>query len=440
MQYQAHFTPLDGPDDEQYPLTDVVYRSHSGSLLDVRHDVDALKKRTAQEWKSLFDSRYRRNSWPFGSSVWGKKEWVYPQIADENIVSLFEGGSNLFWAQRFGRELGLDDLWIKQCGNNQTGSFKDLGMTVLVSAVKQMISEGKPIRAVACASTGDTSASLSAYCAAAGIPALVLLPKDKISTAQLIQPIANGAVVLALETDFDGCMAVVQEITKSKEIYLANSMNPLRIEGQKTVAVELMQQFDWEPIDFVIVPGGNLGNIWAFAKGFQLLLDTGILSRPPRLVCAQAQLANPLFRAAQRGFDRLEPMTAGPTQASAIRIGNPISYPRAVKALQMFDGIVEEASEAELADAAAQADRSGLFNCPHTGVALAVLKKLVARGVIQRHHRVVVISTAHGLKFVDFKVAYHQGRLPDMTPTYQNLPHDLPADADAVRRCLDRLF
>ncbi|MCA9522743.1 MAG: threonine synthase [Myxococcales bacterium] len=440
MSFQAWFESLENP-GRRWPLTDVIYRDpDSGSLLDVVHDVDALKARSADEWKALFDSRYRRSAWPYGSGVWGKKEWVYPQIADESIVSLFEGGENLFWADRLGQQLGLDDLWIKQCGNNQTGSFKDLGMTVLVSAVREMIRQGKEIRAVACASTGDTSAALSAYCAAAGLKAIVFLPKNKISTAQLIQPLANGAEVIALETDFDGCMEIVQKVTESHGIYLANSMNPLRLEGQKTVAIEIVQQFDWSPVDFVIVPGGNLGNIYAFAKGFQLLLDTGILKRAPRLVCAQAEHANPLYRAYLNGFESFEPIVAGPTQASAIRIGNPVSYPRAVRALRAFDGIVEQASEDELANASARADRTGLFNCPHTGVALAALQKLVDRGVIQRHHRVVVISTAHGLKFVEHKVGYHSAELPEVTPRYRNVPHDLPADIDHVMRTLDRLI
>ena len=154
----------------------------------------------------LFEDRYKCNQWPYGSGVWGKKEWVLPQIDDDNIVSLYEGGTNLFWAERFGKILGVDDLWVKLCGNTHSGSFKDLGMTVLVSQVKQMISEGAPIKAVACASTGDTSAALAAYCAAAGIQSIVLLPKGKISIAQLVQPIANGALVLSLDTDFDGCM------------------------------------------------------------------------------------------------------------------------------------------------------------------------------------------------------------------------------------------
>jgi threonine synthase len=177
---------------------------------------------------------------------------------------------------------------VKQCGISHTGSFKDLGMTVLVSAVKQAIAEGRPIRALACASTGDTSAALAAYGAAAGIPVLVLLPRGKISAAQLLQPIANGALVCSLDTDFDGCMRVVQRLTEDPQIYLANSMNSLRIEGQKTVAIEVVQQFDWAVPDWVLVPGGNLGNVSALASGFLQLRALGLTTRLPRLVCCQA--------------------------------------------------------------------------------------------------------------------------------------------------------
>ncbi|MYB65134.1 pyridoxal-phosphate dependent enzyme, partial [Candidatus Poribacteria bacterium] len=178
-----------------YPLTDIIYRCpNCDGLLQVQHDMDALKQRSADDWKSLFEERYMRTQYPYGSGVWGKKEVVCPMIDDENIISMYEGGTNLFWAERFGKQLGVSDLWIKQCGNSHTGSFKDLGMTVLVSMVKQIIAESGNIRAVMCASTGDTSASLAAYASAAGIPAIILLPKEKVTREQLIQPIANGAL------------------------------------------------------------------------------------------------------------------------------------------------------------------------------------------------------------------------------------------------------
>ncbi len=442
MDYRAWFQCAAGC-YVRYPLNEVVYQCHKcGELLEVRHDVAALKHRSAAGWIRLFDERYMRTEWPHGSGVWGKQEWVNPHIERANIVSMFEGGSNLFWAERFGRQIGVSDLWVKQCGNSHTGSFKDLGMTVLVSQVKQMISEGQDILGVACASTGDTSAALAAYCAAAGIQAIVILPRNKVSTAQLIQPIANGALTLALDTDFDGCMKIVQEITADKSIYLANSMNSLRIEGQKTVAIEIVQQFDWEVPDWLVLPCGNLGNVSALGNGFMMMLELGLITRLPRIVAVQAHNATPFYQSYLKGFQNHEAMLAEPTLASAIQIGNPVSIRRAIKTMLRFDGIVEEATEDELANASARADLTGLFNCPHTGVAIAGLIKLIDRGVIKKNHRVVVVSTAHGLKFTDFKVKYHQGEFEGIESRYANPPVELPADVDkvrdAIRRAVDR--
>jgi threonine synthase len=438
MDYRAWFAAQDDP-SEQYPLTDVVYYSKSGGLLEVRHDMAALRRRSAAEWKQLFDSRWMRTSWPYGSGVWGKKEWVCPGLDDANVVSMFEGGTNLFWAERFGREIGVPELWIKLCGNSHTGSFKDLGMTVLVSVVRQMISQGSSIRAVACASTGDTSAALAAYGAAAGIPTIVFLPKGKVSIAQLVQPVAHGALVLALDTDFDGCMRIVREVTAdpSDGIYLANSLNSLRVEGQKTVGIEIVQQFDWSVPDWIVIPGGNLGNVFALGKGLLMMQELGLIDRLPRIVCAQAANANPLYRAYRNDW-QFEPIQAQTTAASAIQIGNPVSIKRAISTLQRFDGIVEEATEQELADAAARADRTGAYACPHTGVALAALIKLVDAGTIRSSDRVVVISTAHGLKFSNFKVGYHEGLADGVRGSYANPPVETPADVASVRRVLEQ--
>jgi len=436
MSYQASFRCIAGCPGE-HSLEEALYRCPTcGDLLEVSHDIDALRDRGPAAWMKLFDERYKRTTWPFGSSVWGKKEWVLPSILDDNIVSMDEGGTNLFWADRFGRSLGLDDLWVKQCGNSHTGSFKDLGMTVLVSMVKQMMAHGSAVQAVACASTGDTSASLAAYAAAAGIPAIVILPRGKVTTAQLVQPLANGATVLSLDTDFDGCMAIVQRLAGEGRVYLANSMNSLRLEGQKTVAIEIVQQFDWQAPDVVIIPGGNLGNVSALGAGFDMMEALGLTARRPRIVVAQAQAANPLYLAYQRGW-AFEPVAARPTLASAIQIGNPVSVKKAIRTLQRYDGIVEQASEQELADAAAEADRTGMFNCPHTGVALAVLKKLVASGQVDAGERVVVVSTANGLKFTDFKIGYHERRLPGVHSHHANQPLVLPNDYDAVRQAID---
>ncbi len=423
----------------RYSIFDVVYRCEDcGGLLDVEHDVEALKDRSAAAWMQLFERRTRTTEWPYGSGVWGKKEFVCPELDNENIVSVYEGHTNCFWAERLGREIGVPNLWIKLCGNSHTGSFKDLGMTVLVSVVRQMMADGKRIRAVACASTGDTSAALAACAAAAGIPAVVLLPRGKVSTAQLIQPIANNALVLALDTDFDGCMDIIKQITQDPTIYLANSMNALRMEGQKTVAFELVQQFDWQVPDWIVMPVGNLGNVSALGRGFLLMKELGMIHKLPRIACAQAVNANPLYQSYQTGFKEFKPVKAKKTLASAIQIGNPVSYERAVKTLAAFDGIVEQVTEDELANAAARADRTGMYSCPHTGVALGVLFKMVERGEIKHDDSVIVISTAHGLKFTDFKVGYHESALADVVSRHRNPPVELPADYDAVQRAIDQ--
>ena len=436
--YKAQFRCIAGC-DESYPLDEIVYRCKKcAGLLEGHHDMDKLKERTGEQWKRLFTERNATTSWPYGSGVWGKKEWVLPEIDNDNVVSMFEGNTNLFWAKRFGAMFGMDNLWIKMCGNSHTGSFKDLGMTVLVSMVNEMIHRGQDIKAVACASTGDTSAALSAYAAYAGIPSIVFLPRNKISTAQLVQPMSNDAIVISMDTDFDGCMKIVQEITKDNSIYLANSMNSLRLEGQKTISVEIVQQFNWEVPDVVIIPGGNLGNVSALGNGFNMMYELGMIDKKPQLVLAQAENANPLYQSYLNGFEDFSPLTPKTTLASAIQIGDPVSVQKAIKVLTEFDGIVEQASEDELADAAALADRTGMYCCPHTGVALAALIKLIEKQKISKTDRVVVISTAHGLKFSEFKVGYHEKNLAGVNSKYANEPAILKPDADLVRDVLNK--
>ena len=436
MKFNAWFQCINGCSG-RHPLNEIIYRCpQCDELLEVQHDMDLLKQLSSEEWKALFKDRVGRHEWPYGSSVWGKKEWVCPNLDNANVVSTLEGGTNLFWAERLGNQLGLSDLWIKQCGMAHTGSFKDLGMTVLVSMVKQMISEGRNIRAVACASTGDTSAALAAYCAVAGIPAIVFLPRDKVSLSQLIQPITHGVLTLSLDTDFDGCMKLVKQVCEKNDIYLANSMNSLRIEGQKTISFEIVEQFNWEVPDVVVVPGGNLGNVSAIGRGFEMLKELGLIDKYPRLVCAQAQQADPLYRSYKSGFKKFEAIQAKTTLASAIQIGDPVSVKKAIKTLQTFDGIVEEATESELANAVGRANLTGLFCCPHTGVALAVLEKLVNQGKIKKHDRVVVVSTANGLKFTDFLHKYHTGNLEGISSEFAYSPINLPADYEKVKETI----
>ncbi len=420
-----------------HAIDEVVYQCEEcGGLLDVVHDVEALKQRSAQEWKDIFDNRAVSRPGIYASGVWAKKEWVCPQIPEDAIVSFNEGNTPLVPAPQLGKQFGLPDLWVKLCGNSHTGSFKDLGMTVLVSMVNAMIKQGKPIQAVACASTGDTSAALAAYAAAAGIPAIILLPREKVSPEQLIQPLANGAKVLSLNTDFDGCMRVVQELTHDASIYLANSMNSLRMEGQKTVGIEIVQQLGWQVPDWIILPAGNLGNVSALGKGLLLMFELGLIERLPRIACAQAQNANPFYLAFKNDFECYQPVAAQKSLASAIQIGAPVSYERAVKVMDNFNGVVEQVSEEELANMSALADRSGLYCCPQTAVALGAAQKLAAQGIIQQSERVVVISTANGLKFSQVKTAYHSGRMKDIHAQFVNPPIEIEANVEVVLRCL----
>ncbi|KAL1345140.1 hypothetical protein HN51_018925 [Arachis hypogaea] len=439
--FSACYVPFnaDPSSTESYSLDEIVYRSQSGGLLDVQHDMAALKKFDGEYWRNLFDSRVGRTTWPYGSGVWSKKEWVLPEIDSDDIVSAFEGNSNLFWAERFGKQfLGMNDLWVKHCGISHTGSFKDLGMTVLVSQVNRLRKMNRPVVGVGCASTGDTSAALSAYCASAGIPSIVFLPANRISIAQLVQPIANGAFVLSIDTDFDGCMQLIREVTAELPIYLANSLNSLRLEGQKTAAIEILQQFDWQVPDWVIVPGGNLGNIYAFYKGFHMCKELGLVDKIPRLVCAQAANANPLYLYFKSGWKDFKAVKANTTFASAIQIGDPVSIDRAVYALKNSNGIVEEATEEELMDAMAQADSTGMFICPHTGVALTALFKLRNSGVIKPTDRTVVVSTAHGLKFTQSKIDYHSKDIKEMACRYANPPVQVKADFGSVMDVLKK--
>ncbi|MHB8418647.1 MAG: threonine synthase [Myxococcales bacterium] len=429
MKPRAFLRCSEGCPGELSPWEAVYACPSCGGLLEVGHDLEALRRRSSSDWRRLFEER-RGAPWPLSSGVWGKRELVLPDLEDPDVVSLGEGWSPLLPAPRAGASLGHERLWVKQCGHTHTGSFKDLGMTVLVSAVQRMRRAGRGPEVVACASTGDTSAALAAYCAAAGFPCAVLLPRGQISRAQLVQPLAHGARVLSLDTDFDGCMRLVQALAAEGTVYLANSMNCLRVEGQKTVAFELVQQLGWETPDWVFLPGGNLGNTAALAAGFEMLLALGLIERLPRLGVAQTAAASPLYESWRRGFASFEPVVAGPTAATAIRIGAPVSARKAIRALQRCGGRVERVEEGALVEATRLGDRAGLYVCPQTAVALAGLRQAVSARAVLPEERVVLLSTAHGLKFTEFKLAAEQGGPPG------NAPIELPADLEAVRRAL----
>lgn len=406
-----------------------------GGLVDVHHDVDAWRGTSASSWKALLDARAASVAAVDRSGVWAHREWVMPQLAVDDVVTMGEGRAPLEEIPALARRFGVGRLLVKQCGTSATGSFKDLGMTVLVSMASAMKKRGRDVRALVCASTGDTSAALAAYGARAGLPVVVLLPAGKVSNAQLVQPVAHGAKVLALDGDFDACMGVVAALAKRPGVFLANSKNPLRLEGQKTVAFEIARELGWRAPDFVLVPSGNLGNVAALHAGFTTLKALGLVDRLPRLVACQVDAANPLYRASTTKFAKLEPLTAADTHASAIRIGAPVSFPRAKKALLESDGLVTSTSEAALLEATAHGDRCGLFVDPHTAVALASLAQLPDRA----QGTCVVVSTAHGLKFADQKTRFHEGStalgdlaLPPEVAALRNPPRRVPATIDAV--------
>ncbi|EMP01955.1 threonine synthase [Leptospira santarosai] len=439
--YKAEFECINDSCKARYDLNEVVYECKKcGSLLQVSHDLEALRTVSGREWKDRFDARFRSVKFPNSSGIWNKREWVLPHIEDKNIVTSGEGLTHLFHSDRLTESLGLGSFYVKQCGISHTGSFKDLGMTVLLSQVKHMIASGVPIRAVACASSGDTSAALASYAAKAGIPSIIFLPAGKVSQAQLIQPVSNGAKVIALDTDFDGCMRVVKEVTREAGIYLANSMNSLRIEGQKTISVEITQQLEWKVPDWVVIPGGNLGNVSALGAGFEMMFSLGLIDKLPRIALAQAEHANPLYLSYLKNFESFEPVVAKTTLASAIQIGNPVSIEKAIKTLKKFNGVVEQSSESELANAAAKADLFGLYNDPHTGVALAALEKLIEKGTIAKGENVVVISTAHGLKFTEFKLQFHDGKIPQTDSTIVNSIHRIEPNATKVVGLIRKLL
>ena len=331
------------------------------------------------------------------SGVWGKHEWVAAKVAVEHIVTAGEGYTHLLPVPRLAAQFGLGDVRVKQCASRTPARSKTSASTVLVSERRRRCIADRPrgARGGVRVDRRHVGRASPAYAAAADIPAVVILPRGKISTAQLVQPLANGALVLALDTDFDGCMRIVQRLAERDGVYLANSMNALRLEGQKTVAIEMCQQLGWQVPDWVVIPGGNLGNVSALGAGFEMMRALGLTTRMPRICVAQAAHAGPLAASYAAGWAPLVPVAAKTTLASAIQIGNPVSFPRALRALMQTNGVAVAVGEAELADAAALADRGGLFTCPHTGVALGALAQLAASRLI-RYPTIssVVVSTA----------------------------------------------
>ena len=421
-----------------------------GDLLEIVFPNWSASDATRQDAASLIALwRQRRTSGlPVDESgVWRFRE-LLPSFRDwQEIITLREGNTPLYEMPRCAGIAGLQQLYAKHQGMNPTGSFKDTGMTVAASVARR---EG--FRWAACASTGNTSASMAAYAARGGMRSLVLIPEGRVSWGKLSQALDYGAVTCQLKTDFDGCMRVLNEVVQRLPVYLLNSVNPFRLEGQKTAAIELMEQFDWQPPDHVIVPGGNLGNSSALGKAFLEMKQLGLISALPKVSIIQAAGANPLVRTMRENGGRKLISVQAETAASAIRIGSPASWKKAIAVLQATGGTVEQVSEVEIALAKAEIGADGIGCEPASAVTLAGLKKLVRQGVVKAGESVVLILTGHLLKDPEFTLKFHRGDLfagtesekeADSLRLQQRAPVVLDATMDAVieilRKADDRL-
>ena len=364
------------------------------------------------------------------SGVWRYRS-LLPAIPGEAIVTRQEGNTPLYWEPRLAAYAGLTGTFgVKHEGHNPTASFKDRGMTVGVSHARAV---GAKI--VACASTGNTSASLASYAAAAGMPSLVIIPEGKISAGKLAQTIAYGARVVQVEGDFDVALRLLRELTTARDVYLCNSVNPFRLEGQKSIIFELMEQLDWQVPDVIALPGGNLGNTSAFGKALSDLHQVGLIDRLPRLAVIQAAGAAPFARYYASGWDKLEPVPAE-TIATAIKIGNPASTPRARRSVELSDGMVTTVSDAEIMDAKAAIDQVGIGCEPASAASLAGTRRLVTEGQIAPDATVVGILTGHVLKDTDAVVAYHLHDVDGAPRAGSNRPVRVEPTLAALERVL----
>jgi threonine synthase len=396
-----------------------------GGLLEVRHrqppDSGAALRKT-------FAAR-RGGAGPLDASgVWRFRELVLPAAREEDVVTFPEGNTPLLTRAGVARFAGVEDLLLKHEGLNPTGSFKDRGMTVGMTQARAI-----GARAVACASTGNTSASLAAYAAIAGLPGLVFVPAGQVALGKLAQTLAYGAKTLLVRGDFDACFTLVREAAEKLNVYLLNSINPFRIEGQKTIVLEMLEQLSFEPPDWIALPAGNLGNTSAFGKALKEARDLGLISKLPRLACIQAEGANPFARAFRENFARPHRVKAE-TVATAIKIGDPASLDRAIAALRLTDGVVTDVSDAEILEAKAVVDASGTGCEPASAASVAGVRKLVAEGVIRPGERVVAVLTGHILKDPGLLLRYHQETEPP--PSRANRPIEIEANLSAVEKVL----
>jgi threonine synthase len=416
--------------------------AHCGDLLEITYPRWKEASPDAAKLKSTWRNR-RLSSEPIDQSgVWRFRELLPALESDEQAITLGEGNTPLYELPQCARITGVPRLFAKHQGLNPTGSFKDAGMTVAATFARL-----SGFRWVACASTGNTSASMAAYAARGGMRSLVLVPDGKISWSKLSQALDYGAVTCQLRTDFDGCLRLLQQLVLRAPVYQLNSINPFRLEGQKTLALELLEQLDWQPPDHIIVPGGNLGNSSAIGKALGEMHGLGLISRLPKLSVIQAEGANALVRTLREAGGKRLISVQAETRATAVRIGNPASWKKAVNVLEATSGACEQVTEIEIAQAKAEIGAEGIGCEPASAVTLAGLKKLLKQGFVKPEESVILVLTGNLLKDPDFTLGFHRGDLFRGTPDesasarldpWRRPPIVLDATLDAVIRTLEQ--
>jgi threonine synthase len=415
----------DGCGQRQDAAGDAYLCSRCGGLVEVGYDFPRLDPDAARRlWRERRESEDALDR----SGVWRFRELVPFVEPAARVITLAEGRTPLLEAPRAGRWAGGVRLAVKHQGNNPTGSFKDLGMS---AAITRAVARG--VRVVACASTGNTSSSMAAYASRAGLKGLIFLPGGKVSSAKLAQALDFGAFVIEVGESFDSAFRLLREVACELGLYLVNSVNPFRIEGQKTLVVELLEQREWKPPDYIVMPGGNLGNASAIGKGLRELCDLGFITKVPRMVVVQAAGANPFYRMMSGGLAGLTPVEHPETEATAIRIGNPASWRKARRALEWTHGLVESVTDAEIFDAKRALAEDGIGAEPASSATLAGLRKLCAAGRIEPESDVVAVLTGHQLKDPEY-VIRHAGELE------AERRFRVDADPDALRRALRMLL
>ncbi len=397
-----------------------------GGLLEVQYDFDPFDAEALREaWH-----RRRLSGEPIDrSGVWRFRELIPFVDPGARIISLSEGSTPLVGTRRAGYWAGPVHLTIKHQGNNPTGSFKDLGMTACITRASS-----RNVRIVACASTGNTSSSMAAYAARAGIRALLFVPYRQISAAKLAQALDFGATAVEVGDTFDQAFQLLKEIAPEMGLYLVNSINPFRIEGQKTIVAELLEQRAWRPPDYIVVPGGNLGNASAIGKGIQELLELGFIEKVPRVVVVQAEGANPFYRTVNSGACNLVPVNEPSTQATAIRIGHPANWKKAWRVLEATGGFCESVTDEEIFEAKRVLAEDGVGCEPASAATVAGVRKLCRAGKIERHADVVAVLTGNQLKDTDYIMRHRSAG----EESRQRLC--VEPNLDALRRALDQVL